>query len=46
LAGALRFVLNVLRDADARARVLSMRATFRRHRDNMAAIEVIAVKPA
>lgn len=45
-AGALRFVLNVLRDADARARVLSMRATFRRHRDNMAAIEVIAVKPA
>ena len=46
LFGALRFVFNVLRDSDARARVLNMRATFRRHRDNMAAIEVIAVKPA
>jgi len=46
LLGALRFVVNVLRDSDARARVLNMRATFRRHRDNMAAIEVIAAKPA
>lgn len=46
LFGALRFVFNVLRDSDARARVLNMRATFRRHRDNMAAIEVIAAKPA
>lgn len=46
LFGALRFVFNVLRDADARARVLNMRATFRRHRKNMAAIEVIAAKPA
>lgn len=46
LVGALRFVFNVLRDADARARVLNMRATFRRHRNNMAAIEVIAAKPA
>ncbi len=44
--GALRFVFNVLRDADARARVLNMRATFRRHRSNMGAIEVIAAKPA
>ncbi|MGV0626972.1 class I SAM-dependent methyltransferase [Mycolicibacter minnesotensis] len=46
LIGALRFVFNVLRDSDARARVRNMRATFRRHRDNMAAIEVIAAKPA
>ncbi|MEB3071529.1 class I SAM-dependent methyltransferase [[Mycobacterium] vasticus] len=46
LLGALRFVFNVLRDSDARARVLNMRATFRRHSDNMAAIEVIATKPA
>jgi len=44
--GALRFVFNVVRDSDARARVLNMRATFRRHRKNMAAIEVIAAKPA
>lgn len=44
--GALRFVFNVLRDSDARARVLNMRATFRRHRSNMGAIEVIAAKPA
>jgi hypothetical protein len=46
LVGALRFVFNVLRDSDARARVLNMRATFRRHRNNMAAIELIAAKPA
>jgi SAM-dependent methyltransferase len=46
LVGALRFVFNVLRDPDARARVLHMRATFRRHRNNMAAIELIAAKPA
>jgi SAM-dependent methyltransferase len=46
LVGALRFVFNVLRDPDARARVLHMRATFRRHRNNMSAIEVIAAKPA
>ncbi|WP_125078861.1 class I SAM-dependent methyltransferase [Mycobacterium sp. P7213] len=46
LVGALRFVFNVLRDSDARSRVLNMRATFRRHRNNMAAIEVIAAKPA
>lgn len=46
LVGALRFVFNVVRDSDARGRVLNMRATFRRHRDNMAAIEVIAAKPA
>lgn len=46
LFGALRFAFNVLRDSDARARVLNMRATFRRHRNNMAAIEVIATKPA
>ncbi|MEB3049345.1 methyltransferase domain-containing protein [Mycolicibacter sp. MYC123] len=46
LPGALRFVFNVLRDSDARARVLNMRSVFRKHRNNMAAIEVIAAKPA
>jgi ubiquinone/menaquinone biosynthesis C-methylase UbiE len=43
---ALRFVANVLRDSAARARVRGMRATFRKHRNHMAAIEVIAEKPA
>lgn len=46
LVGALRFVFNVLRDGDARARVLNMRATFRKYHENMSAIEVIAEKPA
>lgn len=44
LVGALRFVANVVRDRDARARVLQMRATFRRYRDNLAAIELVVVK--
>ena len=44
--GALRFIANVLRDGDARARVLNMRSTFRKYRQNMTAIEVIAEKPA
>ncbi|HEX7322035.1 MAG TPA: methyltransferase domain-containing protein [Mycobacterium sp.] len=46
LLGALRFVFNVLRDSDARARVLDMRSTFRKYHRHMAAIEVIAEKPA
>ncbi len=46
LVGALRFIFNVLRDSDARARVLNMRATFRKYHKNMSAIEVIAEKPA
>ncbi|MGV9795658.1 SAM-dependent methyltransferase [Gordonia sp. NPDC003422] len=41
----LKFVGNVLRDKDARSRVLGMRATFTKYRDQLAAIEVIAVKP-
>ena len=46
LMGALRFVFNVLRDSDARARVLDMRSTFRKYHKTMTAIEVIAEKPA
>lgn len=46
LLGALRFVANVLRDGDARARVLNMRSIFRKYRNNISAIEVIAEKPA
>ncbi|HEU4361911.1 MAG TPA: methyltransferase domain-containing protein [Mycobacterium sp.] len=46
LVGALRFIFNVLRDSDARGRVLNMRSTFRKYHRNMSAIEVIAEKPA
>jgi len=45
LARTLRFVANVLRDTDARARVRGMRSTFRKHRQILAAVSVIAVKP-
>ena len=44
LGRALRFVVNVLRDADGRRRVLDMRATFRRYRRNLAAIAIVAVR--
>ncbi|MBS9534366.1 methyltransferase domain-containing protein [Mycobacterium sp. M1] len=46
IVGALRFIVNVLRDGDARTRVLEMRSTFRKYAKNMSAIEVIAEKPA
>ncbi len=42
---ALRFVFNVLRTPEARQRVFSMRCMFRRHRQHLAAISFIAVKP-
>lgn len=45
LLRALKFVGNVIRDRGARKRVLAMRSTFTKYRDNLAAIEVIAVKP-
>jgi len=45
LAGALRFGRNVLRDAEARKRVLAMRKVFRRYRDHLAAIALVGVKP-
>lgn len=44
LGGALRFVANVIRNGDARKRVLGMRRTFRKYQGNLAAIEVIAVR--
>ncbi|GED96731.1 class I SAM-dependent methyltransferase [Gordonia crocea] len=44
LFGALRFVGNVIRNGDARKRVLGMRKTFRKYKDNLAAIEIIAVR--
>lgn len=45
VGGALRFVVNVLRDGEARARVLAMRGVFRKHRRHMAGITLVAVKP-
>jgi SAM-dependent methyltransferase len=44
-AGAARFLRNVLRDPQARRRVLAMRSVFRRHRDKLAAVALVAVKP-
>lgn len=44
LLGTLKFVGNVLRDSDARARVLQMRATFTEYEKHLVAIEVIAKK--
>jgi SAM-dependent methyltransferase len=44
--GALRFAKNVLTNRDARKRVLMMRRTFRRHRKQLAAVAIVARKPA
>jgi len=45
LKGALRFALNVLRDSEARQRVLEMRSVFRRYRKVLGAVSLVAVKP-
>lgn len=46
LFGALRFARNVLVNRDARKRVLAMRRTFRKHRKQLAAVAIVAHKPA
>lgn len=46
LRGTLRIVRNVLRDADARRRVLAMRATFTRYRQALTGIALVARRPA
>jgi hypothetical protein len=38
-------VWNVARHPDARRRVLAMRRIFRKHRNHLAAIALVAVKP-
>lgn len=43
--GALRIAFNLLRRPQARRRVLAMRRTFRRHRDHLSSIGLVAVKP-
>lgn len=45
LCGASRFVINVLRNPDARRRVLSMRRVFRRHERHLSAVALVAMKP-
>jgi hypothetical protein len=44
LRGTLRFIWNVLRDRDARARIFLMRNVFRRYQSNLAAVMLVGVK--
>lgn len=44
ILGALRFAKNVLTHRDARRRVLHMRRTFRKHRDRLTAVAIVAHK--
>ncbi|MCV7028516.1 class I SAM-dependent methyltransferase [Mycobacterium sherrisii] len=46
LLGALRFAKNLALNPDARKRVLTMRATFRKHRERLTAVAIVARKPA
>lgn len=46
LWGALRFAKNLLTHHDARRRVLIMRRTFRKYREQLIAVAIIAHKPA
>lgn len=41
---SLRFIWNVLRDRDARARIFLMRNVFRRYQSNLAAVMLVGVK--
>lgn len=45
LTGVLRIASRLLRDSEARQRVLAMRRTFRRYRHHLAAIMIVAEKP-
>ena len=44
LAGALRFAWNLMRDSEARQRVLEMRSVFRRQRHLLGAVAILARK--
>src|SRR5436190_3734102 len=44
-AGTLRFLWNVLRDSEARIRVLEMRSVFRRNRHLLGAVAITVSKP-
>lgn len=45
LRGTARIIVNVLRDADARRRVLSMLALFHQHRDALRGVALVAHRP-
>ncbi|HXY65677.1 MAG TPA: methyltransferase domain-containing protein [Mycobacterium sp.] len=45
LLGTLRFAKNLLIHRDARRRVIHMRRTFRRHRERLTAVAIVASKP-
>lgn len=45
LWGTMKFAKNVLTQHDARKRVLAMRGTFRKHRERLAAVVIVAQKP-
>ena len=42
--GALRFLSNLLRDSEARERVMGMRTVFRRNRKHLGAVAITAIK--
>ena len=44
IAGALRFMLNVVRDTQARRRVLEMRSVFRRYRKQLGAVAITVAR--
>jgi hypothetical protein len=44
IKGALRFAVNVIRDRQARQRVLEMRSVFRKNRKRLGAVSLIGVK--
>ncbi len=46
LRGAARFLWRLTRDREARARVKEMRSVFREYRDHIAAVSLVARKPA
>ena len=45
LLRAIRFAWNVVRNSEARRRVLAMRRTFRKYRRHLAAVVLVAKKP-
>ena len=45
VGGTLRIIVNLVRDPDARRRVLAMRSLFRRHQSVLRGFALVAVKP-
>jgi len=45
VGGAARIAWNLARDKDLRARVLTMRRTFKKHEKSMRGVAIVARKP-